>query len=141
MSEQGLMSSGQRGSLHRCALELHAKFEGVFGQETIEALVVDSFNERAKTATVTQWLVLGAQRFAEQRLNALIHAQDHSAKRVPAVLFLCVHNAGRSQMALGWFAQLAGDRAVAWSGGSEPGSEIKRRVEILLGELLPVTQP
>jgi protein-tyrosine-phosphatase len=40
------------------------------------------------------------------------------------VLFLCVHNAGRSQMALGWFNHLAGDRAVAWSGGSEPGGEI-----------------
>ena len=44
--------------------------------------------------------------------------------QVPAVLFLCVHNAGRSQMALGWFNQLAGDRGVAWSGGSEPASEV-----------------
>ena len=43
---------------------------------------------------------------------------------VPTVLFLCVHNAGRSQMALGWFNHLAGDRAVAWSGGSEPGTEV-----------------
>ncbi len=42
----------------------------------------------------------------------------------PAVLFLCVHNAGRSQMALGWFNHLARGRAIAWSGGSEPGSEI-----------------
>jgi protein-tyrosine-phosphatase len=42
----------------------------------------------------------------------------------PAVLFLCVHNAGRSQMALGWFNRLSGDRAVAWSGGSEPGNEV-----------------
>lgn len=42
----------------------------------------------------------------------------------PTVLFLCVHNAGRSQMALGFFRHLAGDRAVAWSGGSEPGREI-----------------
>ena len=42
----------------------------------------------------------------------------------PTVLFLCVHNAGRSQMALGWFNHLAGDRAVAWSGGSEPGNEV-----------------
>jgi arsenate reductase (thioredoxin) len=40
------------------------------------------------------------------------------------VLFLCVHNAGRSQMALGFFQHLAGDAAVAWSGGSEPGTEI-----------------
>jgi arsenate reductase len=43
---------------------------------------------------------------------------------VPVVLFLCVHNAGRSQMALGWFNHLAGGRAMAWSGGSEPGAEV-----------------
>jgi protein-tyrosine-phosphatase len=43
---------------------------------------------------------------------------------LPVVLFLCVHNAGRSQMALGWFNHLAGGRAVAWSGGSEPGTEV-----------------
>lgn len=42
----------------------------------------------------------------------------------PVVLFLCVHNAGRSQMALGFFDHLAGDRAIAWSGGSEPGTEV-----------------
>jgi arsenate reductase len=40
------------------------------------------------------------------------------------VLFLCVHNSGRSQMALGWFNRLAAGRAVAWSGGSEPASEL-----------------
>ncbi|GIJ79938.1 low molecular weight phosphotyrosine protein phosphatase [Micromonospora phaseoli] len=40
------------------------------------------------------------------------------------MLFLCTHNAGRSQMALGFLAHLAGERAVAWSGGSEPGIEI-----------------
>ena len=40
------------------------------------------------------------------------------------MLFVCVHNAGRSQMALGFFRHLAGDGAVAWSGGSEPGREI-----------------
>jgi arsenate reductase len=44
--------------------------------------------------------------------------------RKPTVLFLCTHNAGRSQMALGFFEHLAGDRAVAWSGGSEPASRI-----------------
>jgi arsenate reductase (thioredoxin) len=42
----------------------------------------------------------------------------------PTVLFLCVHNAGRSQMALGFFQHLAGGGAVAWSGGSEPADEI-----------------
>ena len=42
----------------------------------------------------------------------------------PTVLFLCTHNAGRSQMALGFFTHLAGDAAVAWSGGSEPTSAV-----------------
>ena len=42
----------------------------------------------------------------------------------PSVLFLCVHNAGRSQMAAGWLRHLAGDRVDVYSGGSEPASEV-----------------
>ncbi len=42
----------------------------------------------------------------------------------PTVLFLCTHNAGRSQMAMGFFQHMAGEQAVAWSGGSEPASSI-----------------
>jgi len=42
----------------------------------------------------------------------------------PNVVFLCVHNAGRSQMALGWFEHLAQGRATAWSGGSEPAASV-----------------
>jgi protein-tyrosine-phosphatase len=42
----------------------------------------------------------------------------------PTVLFLCVHNAGRSQMALGFLRHLAGDGAIGWSGGSEPGHQV-----------------
>ena len=97
-------------------------------------LVVDCFDELAKRATVTRWLVISAERFAEQRLRALIHAENRSAK-VPGVLFLCVHNAGRSQMALGWFNHLAAGRAIAWSGGSEPGSEINQDVVKAMAEV------
>jgi protein-tyrosine-phosphatase len=53
----------------------------------------------------------------------------------PVVLFLCVHNAGRSQMALGYFNHLAGDRAVAWSGGSEPGAEINPAAVAAMAEI------
>ena len=42
----------------------------------------------------------------------------------PAVLFLCVHNAGRSQMAAGWLRHLAGDRVRVFSGGSEPADQV-----------------
>ncbi len=53
----------------------------------------------------------------------------------PVVLFLCTHNAGRSQMALGFFTQLAGDRALAWSGGSEPASTINPAAIEAMAEL------
>jgi protein-tyrosine-phosphatase len=42
----------------------------------------------------------------------------------PAVLFLCTHNAGRSQMAMGFLKDLAGDRVTVYSGGSEPAREV-----------------
>lgn len=66
-------------------------------------------------ATVPNVLPLLAEPFARQRLRALADVG------IPTVLFLCTHNAGRSQMALGFFEHFAGGQAVAWSGGSEPG--------------------
>lgn len=53
----------------------------------------------------------------------------------PTVLFLCTHNAGRSQMALGFFKHLAGDGAVGWSGGSEPGDEINPAAVEVMAEV------
>jgi protein-tyrosine-phosphatase len=129
------MTPGTRDILGRVASDLHDRYRGVFGIETVEALVMDSYHELASRATVTKWLVIGAERFAGERLDALVHAEDHAAKKVPAVLFLCVHNAGRSQMALGWFTRLAGDRAVAWSGGSEPESEINEGAVAAMAEV------
>lgn len=48
---------------------------------------------------------------------------DHPSD-TPSVLFLCVHNAGRSQMASGWMQHLAGGRIEVRSGGSEPADEV-----------------
>ena len=53
----------------------------------------------------------------------------------PTVLFLCVHNAGRSQMALGWFRHLAGDRADARSGGSEPADQVNPAAIAAMAEI------
>ena len=49
---------------------------------------------------------------------------DHAVPERPAVLFVCVHNAGRSQMAAGLLAKLAGDRVVVRSAGSDPAEQI-----------------
>jgi arsenate reductase (thioredoxin) len=53
----------------------------------------------------------------------------------PGVLFVCVHNAGRSQMAYGWFRQLAGDRARAWSAGSEPAEQVNPAAVAAMAEI------
>ena len=53
----------------------------------------------------------------------------------PTVLFLCTHNAGRSQMALGFFNHLAGDQAVAWSGGSQPGDQLNPAAVAAMAEV------
>src|SRR5688500_9789182 len=58
-----------------------------------------------------------------------------SATGEPTVLFLCVHNAGRSQMAMGWFNHLAGGRAVAWSGGSEPADAVNPSAVAAMAEV------
>ena len=53
----------------------------------------------------------------------------------PAVLFVCVHNAGRSQMALGFLKHYGGDRVIGWSGGSEPGDQINPAAVAAMAEL------
>jgi arsenate reductase (thioredoxin) len=130
-----VMTQSERMCLHSAARDLHLEFRGIFGEETIESLLIDSYAELASRAAVTRWLVVGTERFARQRLQALAHVQAGSGGKVPAVLFLCVHNAGRSQMALGWFTHLARDRAIAWSGGSEPISGINPSVLAAMAEV------
>jgi protein-tyrosine-phosphatase len=118
------LSIDQTLALHIAASRLRDEFDGVFGAETIERFLYSSYDQFASRATIPNFLPLLAERFARQRLRALAKVEGHMNAGKPTVLFLCVHNAGRSQMALGFFQHLAGDRAVAWSGGSKPGYEI-----------------
>jgi arsenate reductase (thioredoxin) len=129
-----IITAGECLSLHNAARDLHTEFRGIFSEQTIESLLLDSYAELASRATVTRWLALGSERFARQRLQGFAHAPAPSG-RVPAVLFVGLHNAGRSQMALGWLTHLAGNRVVAWSGGSEPVSGIDPGVVAVMAEV------
>ncbi len=132
-----------RQPLHRPAVRpaswpprtLHEEFADFFSTETIELFLETSYDQFADRAKFTNFLPLMAERFARQRLRALAKVEGHGTDGTPIVLFLCVHNAGRSQMALGWFNHLAGDRAVAWSGGSEPGTEINPSAVAAMAEV------
>ncbi|MGP3920540.1 arsenate reductase ArsC [Nonomuraea sp. 10N515B] len=117
------LSVDQRLALATAARRLRDEFTGVVGTETIERFLHASYDQFAVHSTIANFLPLLAERFARQRLHALARIEGHHDGR-PVVLFLCVHNAGRSQMAMGFFQHLAGDGALAWSGGSEFATEI-----------------
>jgi protein-tyrosine-phosphatase len=118
------LHTDQKLALKQASVRLADDFAGLYGAETIERFLASSFDQFADHAKVTRFLPLLAERFAHQRLQALARIEGLHDDGKPVVLFLCTHNAGRSQMALGFFQALTGDKAVAWSGGSEPGIEV-----------------
>lgn len=113
----------QQHLVRRVVSHLEPEFAGTFGPETIERFVVDSLDKLLPTAKVATFLPVLAEKFAKERLVALAKVEG-ALTTTPSVLFLCVHNAGRSQMAAGWLRHLGGDRVTVYSGGSEPASEI-----------------
>jgi arsenate reductase len=114
----------QQVALKTAATRLGRDFAETFNTETIERFLHSSYEQFAGRATVANFLPLLAERFARQRLQALAKVEGLSHDGKPTVLFLCTHNAGRSQMAMGFFIHHAGDAAIAWSGGSEPGDQV-----------------
>ena len=121
---QAELSIDQQLALTTAATRLAAEFDGTYGAETIERFLHSSYEQFATAGSIPNFLPLIAERFARQRLHALARVEGHHRDGRPVVLFLCTHNAGRSQMALGFFTHLAGEAAIAWSGGSEPGRDI-----------------
>lgn len=108
------------------ARRLHHEFGRVLDASTIEHTISD-----------TRQLLAGRDRgdqpqavesLARDRLRAQL------SRTKPAVLFLCVHNAGRSQMAAGWLRHLAGDTVEVFSGGSAPASEINQQAVAVMSE-------
>jgi arsenate reductase len=129
------LSPDQQLALKTAAANLKDEFAGLFGEETIQLFLESSYDQFASRAKFTNFLPLMAERFARQRLKAMAKVEGKADDGLPIVLFLCVHNAGRSQMALGWFNHLAGDQAIAWSGGSEPGAEVNPSAVAAMAEV------
>ena len=114
----------QQNLVNQAAVHLEREFAGTFGRETVERFIIDSLDQLAPGNKVPVFLSLLTERFARDRLNALAKIEGLQPTDQPSVLFMCVHNAGRSQMAAGWLRQLAGDRITVYSGGSEPTDQI-----------------
>ena len=120
----------------RADSRLQEEFGEQIGMDTIDKFLNSSYDHFAARATIPNFVPLLAERFTRQQLHALSRIEDKGADGKPTVLFLCTHNAGRSQMALGFFTELAGAQALAWSGGSEPATELNASAVDAMAEVV-----
>jgi len=115
--------------LHSRMLEhLSYDYERWFTRDEVAALFDDSLLQLDRTALVTAFVPVLADKLTRQRLDAKAQAEGKQAKRVPEVLFVCTHNAGRSQMAAVLAHHYAGDALHIRTGGSAPGGRIHPEV-------------
>jgi arsenate reductase len=120
--------------LHRSAERLAARFDGIVNAETVERVVFESYAALLRTARITVHLPSLAARFANERLTALAQSRGVIPKAVPEVLFVCVQNSGRSQMAAALMRELGAGRVHVRSAGSEPGVDILPAVVSVMAE-------
>ena len=113
--------------------QLAEEFRGVFSVETIERYVEESI-ERLSGVRVTDFIPLFVHRFVLERLQALAQTEGAIAKAVPEVLFVCVHNAGRSQMAAALLDHHAKGQVHVRSAGSDPADQLSPAVVAAMAE-------
>jgi arsenate reductase len=102
-------------------------FVGVFSRQTIERYVSESV-DLLTGARFSDFVPVLSYRFARERLKALAQAEGLVTKELPEVLFVCVHNAGRSQMAAGLVRLRSEGRIHVRSAGSDPAETINPAV-------------
>jgi arsenate reductase (thioredoxin) len=123
-----------RGHLEKGLETLRSEFQGIFSAETVERFMAESL-EALKGARVKDFVPLLVHRFARERLRALGQVEGTITKEVPEVLFVCVQNAGRSQMAAALLDHYAEGRVHVRSAGSEPADRINPNVVAAMSEL------
>ena len=128
------LTAAEQLQMRQAAERLKTRFEGRLNVESIERFLRDSLEQLVAGARTTTWVPLLAERFASDRIRAIIRLESDVALD-PSVLFLCVHNAGRSQMAAGFMRSLADEAVDVFSGGSEPAESVNRAVVEAMAEM------
>jgi arsenate reductase (thioredoxin) len=123
-----------RRHIEKAADALVDEFRGIFSRETIERYIGDS-TELLGPSRIPDFLPVLTHRFARERLRALAQSDGLMVKEMPEVLFVCVQNAGRSQMAAGLLRLRSHDRVGVRSAGSAPADEINPLVVEAMAEL------
>lgn len=112
--------------------DLAYAFDGTFDRTRIEQAVAEAREALEPNAAIRTFLPILVRRYATELLTAQAQADGTRVKTVPEILFVCVHNAGRSQMAAAIAEHLAPGRIHVRSAGSSPTGEINpQAVEVL----------
>jgi DNA-binding transcriptional ArsR family regulator len=123
----GQLDPTNRATFARSIEALHEEFRGIYSLQTIERFVDESI-DRLSGARVVDFIPLFVHRFSRERLRAFAQAEGAILKDVPEVLFVCVHNAGRSQMAAALLDHHAKGKVHVRSAGSAPADRINPAV-------------
>jgi arsenate reductase len=121
--------------LHRISERLADNFAGIFAAETVERYVFESYTALARTAKISAYLPATTEHFANDRLAALAKSKGSVDSGAPEVLFVCVQNAGRSQMAAALLTVEAKGRVHVRSAGSLPAAELDPGVVTVMSEM------
>ncbi len=128
------LDQATRAHIQRSIDVLADEFAGIFSRGTIEAFIDESTDQFADSS-VQDFVPLMVERFTRQRLRALGQAEGKVSKEVPEILFVCVHNSGRSQMAAGLLDKLAEGRVHVRSAGSDPADELNPNAVTAMDEV------
>ena len=129
------LTPAERVAIRQSAASLERRWKGRMNVETIERFIAESLDLILPNAKVRTWVPIIVERLTDDRLRALVRLETADRTDLnPSVLFLCIHNAGRSQMAAGWMRHLAGDQVDIFSGGSEPAAELNTTVVQAMAE-------
>lgn len=120
--------------VRQAAERLADEFQGIYSEQTIERYIAESL-DLLGGAKINVFVPVLAHRFARERLRALAQSEGVLVKEQAEVLFVCVHNAGRSQMAAGLVRLRSEGRIHVRSAGSAPGDEINPAVVEAMSEI------
>jgi arsenate reductase (thioredoxin) len=123
-----------RQHVEKAAEALQDEFAGIFSRETISRFIAESVDLLGESK-ISLFVPVLAHRFARERLKAYAQAEGVVTTEQPEVLFVCVHNAGRSQMAAGLVSLRSGGRVHVRSAGSDPGEAVNPLAVEAMAEL------
>lgn len=124
-----------RGQLIKISEKLQFKYKGKLAIETVEKNVFESYELLDAKSDVKVYLLSLAERFSKDRLDALLKSENVQEHQTLDILFVCVHNSGRSQMAAGFTSRIGGERVVVRSAGSAPKESIPLAVIEAMAEV------